>query len=225
MDKVSARKRLVKAICPITAEQREVLEKLTEAKSDLERADFVWHALLHSFATMGRASGWERLQSNPSSYQHLTYPALSSLSSEERRERIREVFRQAGIRMHNKKAGWLIGCFNLLKQLGGPEEAKSKLLSQKGREAKISFLKQFPGIGKKYARNIMMDVYHEDFRDSIAIDNRIIGISVALGLMFSPNEYEEHESFYLDVARDARINGWELDRLLFNFYKDVKSIL
>lgn len=61
----------------------------------------------------------------------------------------------------------------------------------------------------------MMDVYHEDFRDSIAVDVRIKRISDAWGLSFP--SYEEHENFYLSVATDAGLNGWELDRLMFNF--------
>jgi endonuclease III len=69
------------------------------------------------------------------------------------------------------------------------------LLTQPGREAKIRFLQTFPGIGPKYARNIMMDVYHEDFRNSIALDVRIKAISDSLGLSFS--SYADHESFYL----------------------------
>jgi len=61
----------------------------------------------------------------------------------------------------------------------------------------------------------MMDVYHEDFRDSIAIDARIQSVSKAWGLSF--DTYEEQENFYLSVAETAGLNGWELDRLLFNF--------
>lgn len=103
--------------------------------------------------------------------------------------------------------------------MGGPERVKEKLLSLPGREKKISFLMMFPGIGEKYARNIMMDVYHEDFRDSIAIDERIKKVSKALGVQF--DSYDEHEEFYLQVAKEAGINGWELDRLLFNFNGEV----
>jgi len=55
-----------------------------------------------------------------------------------------------------------------------------------------------PGIGEKYARNIMMDVYHEDFRDSIAIDSRILAISAKWGLRFK--SFSDHEAFYLAVA-------------------------
>ena len=64
----------------------------------------------------------------------------------------------------------------------------------------------------------MMDVYHEDFRNSIAIDVRVKKISENLGLNFS--KYQEHENFFLDAAREANLNGWELDRLMYNFTDD-----
>lgn len=47
----------------------------------------------------------------------------------------------------------------------------------------------------------MMDVYHEDFRDSIAVDERVKKVSEALGLSFKT--YDEHEQFYLKIAREA----------------------
>jgi hypothetical protein len=71
----------------------------------------------------------------------------------------------------------------------------------------------------------MMDVYHKEFRDNIALDVRIKSISKDLGLSFSDSDYMEHEKFYLDVAHSAGLNGWELDRLLFNFGDEVKRRL
>jgi hypothetical protein len=50
---------------------------------------------------------------------------------------------------------------------------KADLCTQPGRDGKIAFLKTFHGIGDKYARNILMDVYHREFRDSIAYDERL----------------------------------------------------
>ena len=107
--------------------------------------------------------------------------------------------------------------------MGGPQEAKARLLAQPGREGKIRVLKALPGIGDKYARNIMMDVYHEDFRDSIAVDARIKAVSESLGVSFG--SYAAHEAFYLGVARLSGVNGWELDRLLYNFRSEVASRL
>jgi len=60
-----------------------------------------------------------------------------------------------------------------------------------------------------------MDVYDSDFHDSIALDTRVQNITKALGFVFS--NYHEGEVFYQGIAKEAGINCWELDRLLFNF--------
>jgi endonuclease III len=172
---------------------------------------------------MGRASGWHGLIGNQDNYHRVTYTSLAALTPEARAAQVKQVCRATGIRMPDKKADYILGCFEYVTRLGGPEAAKAKLLAQPGREAKIAFLQSFPGIGPKYARNIMMDVYHEDFRDSIALDVRIKAISEALGLSFA--SYADHERFYLDVAREVGLNGWELDRLLFNLRSEVESRL
>jgi hypothetical protein len=127
------------------------------------------------------------------------------------------------LRHPNKKTKYILDCFDFVTRLGGPKAVKERLLALPGREAKIQFLDAFPGIGPKYARNIMMDVYHEDFRSSVALDSRIMGISEDLGLSFP--SYEDHEAFYLEVAQLVGLNGWELDRLLFNFLPEVRSRL
>jgi len=87
----------------------------------------------------------------------------------------------------------------------------------------VKFLKRFVGIGDKYARDMMMDIYHPDFRDSIAVDTRIKNITERLGIRF--DTYEEYEEFYLGVAEEAGLNGWELDRLLYNFEDDILAQL
>jgi hypothetical protein len=219
----TAKSRLVSIVRALATEKRPELERLKQGYSDIARPDFIWHYLLQSFATMGRASGWRGLIGNQENYRRVTYPALAALTLEDRDSQVRETCRAAGIRMPDRKASFILGCFEHITKLGGVEAVKSKLLSLPGREAKIAFLQTFPGIGPKYARNIMMDVYHEDFRESIAIDARIQSISQALGLTFM--SYLEHEAFYLDVAREAGLNGWELDRLLFNFRRDVETRL
>ena|GEM_PF-5788181 len=79
----------------------------------------------------------------------------------------------------------------------------------------MAFLDNFPGIGPKYARNIMMDCYHPLFRNCIAIDARIKSVSKKLGLEFKG--YEEQEYFYKIAAEKAGIEGWELDRLIWGY--------
>ena len=203
---------------------REKCAKLAELKSEekqLKRPDFLWHYLLQSFATMGRAAGWHGLIGNKANYNKLRFEVLAKLSPKVRRVQVEATCRAAKIRMPSIKAGYILNCFDQVQQLGGLKAAKASLLAQPGRAAKIKFLKSFSGIGDKYARNIMMDVYHPEFRDSIAIDARIQAVSVSFGLCF--DSYKAHEDFYLLVARDAGLNGWELDRLMFNFRDEFLS--
>jgi len=186
-----------------------------EGNAWLEKDDFLWHHLLQSFATMGSSSGWDGLIGNTENYVKITYNALDALNPKARETQVREVCLKAKIRWPNKKAEHILDCHTRVKGMGGPLATKNILLNMPGRDAKIAFLKSFPGIGKKYARNIMMDAYHDDFRNSIAVDARIKKVSEAYGLKFS--SYEEHEAFYLSVAAAAGLTGWELDRLLYNF--------
>lgn len=199
----------------LAREEKARLDQLKAEHGQLARPDFLWHYLLQSFATMGRAAGWRGLIGNASNYRRVRFDALHSLPAAKRETQVRDVCWAAKIRMPDKKAEYILTCFDRVKSMGGPEEAKRMLLAELGRDGKIRFLRTFHGIGDKYARNIMMDVYHEDFRDSIAIDSRIKEISTRWAINFK--SCGEYELFYLSVARDAGLNGWEMERLLFNF--------
>ena len=65
----------------------------------------------------------------------------------------------------------------------------------------------------------MMDVYHSEFHDRIALDSRIAKISVLIGI--EDKSYEEREQAYLRIAAQAGLNGWELDRILYNYTDEV----
>lgn len=219
MDLHLAEKRLRDIVRQVSAENRAELDRHKTNHADISRPDFLWHYLLQSFATMGRSGGWNGLIGNRANHNRVTYLALTTLPDLDRRPVARDVCRDAKVRMPNRKGDFIVGCFYRIRDMGGPESAKSQLLARPGRQAKICWLKSMPGIGDKYARNIMMDVYHEDFRESIAVDARIKSVSKVLGLSFP--SYSEHEHFYLNVAHQAGLNGWELDRLLYNFLPDV----
>ena len=217
MNKELKRTRLIELLRNITPEMREKLNSLKEGSNDLERIDFIWHFLFQSFATMGNAGGWKGLIGNQSNYTRVLFAPLSKLNSEKRVELIEKVLRDAKVRYAEKKSQWLNRNCDLIKTWGGLEKTRDKALACIGTEAKINFMKQFYGIGDKYARNIWMDVYHPDFHNSIAIDIRIKKITEQLGYKFTA--YSLYERFYLEIAQEANLQGWELDRLLFN-YKD-----
>ena len=213
--KRNARDQLASAANMLSILKRPLLESLKAQNSELKRGDFLWHFLLQSFATLGGVSGWDGLMGDQNNYREMSYNRLQNLSPKKRVGHAAAVFEVAKVRYPNQKAKNIIACFDRIESLGGLRKAKKTLLNQSGRTGKIKFLKSFAGIGDKYARNIMMDVYHEDFRDSIAIDSRIQAISDQWELEF--DSYQEHEDFYLEVAKLANLNGWELDRLMFRF--------
>ncbi len=214
MNEESKRQAIVDSLKHITPEMWEQLRGQKERGiGESKRHDFVWHILLQSFATWGGARGHEGLIGNRENYDRVTFDALSELDTGKRLATLIEVFRAAKIRYSGMKAKLMARNYDLMARMGGPVEAKRQALAQEGKEAKIVFMKRFHGIGPKYARNIWMDVYHPDFHDTIAVDLRIKKITKALGYSFKT--YEEEERFYQEIADEAGLQGWEVDRLLY----------
>jgi hypothetical protein len=85
--------------------------------------------------------------------------------------------------------------------------------------AKINWMQQFDGIGEKYARNIWMDIRAPAFVDSIAVDSRLMSVGLILGM--DSHVYKEQEAFFLEMASEAGISGWEADRLIYNFREEL----
>lgn len=217
----SQKKQFIQRVKNITIREKNKLEELKSNHSDLKREDFLWHYLLQSFSTMGNSKGWYGLIGNLENYNQVKFDFLETIDEAKRLDHIRVICRKAKIRMPDLKAEYINNCYTRIKDFGGPRRAKDVLLNKIGRNDKIKFLKEFSGIGDKYSRNIMMDVYHEDFRNSIAIDSRIANILTSWN--YKSSNYKETELFLLGIADDANINGWELDRLMYNFEYEFRK--
>jgi len=219
--KAAMRGRIAKAARELAVLHKDRLDALKAHHEECARPDFLWHFLLQSFATMGGSAGWAGLVGDPSNYSRVTFEAVERIPATKRHSHIRQACSDAKVRWPDRKAGFLVSAFDRIAALGGLAAANKALFEAPGRAGKLKFLASFKGIGPKYARNIMMDVYHEDFRSSIAIDSRITALSDGWGLTFE--SYEAQELFYLEVAKEAGLNGWELDRLLYNFHDEFAA--
>lgn len=215
MNKEQKREKLIISLKNIPSYMQERLKTLKAEKIGADRPDFIWHYLLQSFSTMGNSRGHAGLILNKSNYNLVTYESVKGLNEVDRLQRFDTVLRKAGVRMPSQKAKWLSDNFKMIENMGGLENCNKLIFSQKGAEQKMRFLTRFSGIGEKYSRNIFMDIYDPDFHYRIAIDDRIKHITSELGYIF--NDYLEHEKFYLSIAQDSGLNGWELDRLLYNY--------
>ncbi len=193
------------------------LEKL-KAPRHWAKPDFIWEALLLSMATMGNSRG-AVLVENPHFHSQVEWATLDRLEAHARLTTLDQTLRRAKVRMPSVKSQWLHENFEEIGRRGGPAMVKEKLQSLAGRDTKIKYLLNFRGIGPKYARNILMDVYHSDFRESIAIDERIKKVLSAIG--HTSENYSKTEHFLLEVAHGAGLNGWEMDRLIYNYTDEV----
>jgi hypothetical protein len=197
--------------------------KKEEGRTLLKRPDFLWHELLVSFSTWGGICRNDGIFTDKNENQQLTYAELKNLSNENRVNRLWQSMKDAKIHCYKKKAPMLARCFEKIEEMGGLEQANAMLFNKKDATEMTEFLDQFPGIGPKYANNIMMDCYHPLFHEKIALDARIRSISNELGLNFK--KYSDHEKFYLNIAKKAGIEGWELDRLIFEYRDEYLNAL
>jgi hypothetical protein len=207
----------------IFQKNRSAIEELKTQIAGYERDDFIWHYILQSFSTMGSSRGWKGLILTPSNYDRVAWSAIMALTSDERATTLATVFQAAKLRMPLRKAVWATCCYDLIVQMGGPIAVREKINALASKREIILFLCQFPGIGEKYANNIMMDVYHPQFRNSIAVDVRIKNISESIDVSFK--RYSDYENFFLESARLAAMSGWEFDRTMYNFEPEIQRAI
>ena len=179
----SARRRLVMAVRKVLQRSPEKFRPPLKVKKDWFVPDFIWEALLVSSFTWGSVRG-AQLVHDRKLHSCVTYAAWEKRRPSEREKILGNALREAKVRRYAIKTGYLAENFARIKADGGPAGVKRDLISCRGTEAKIKFLKTFRSIGDKYAWNLMMDVYHPDFRDTIALDVRVNKFVTALQLTF-----------------------------------------
>lgn len=219
----STQRRLADAIATVARAHAAELDAQRANAADARRPDFVWHYLLESYSTWGSVRGHVGLMKDPVNYASVAYDLLRGKPPSRRIPHIERVLRRAKVRMPHHKAVLLSRAVDVIAGLGGPQAASAALWAQKGAPAKLRFLKQFPGVGAKYARNIMMDVFDPDFRASIAVDARILRFAGDVGLV--TDDLGALEIALLKVAEVAGLDGWTVDRVLFNWADEVRGLL
>ena len=221
MQQSVAEERLTKAVERVleTTDADDRIEKQKRiAEQRRERSDTLWFELVLSMSTW-QGSGGSNLATEKEYYSQVTYDKLLQISENERIQHLQDVLRDAGVNMHKKKSRYISSHVDRIESMGGLDAAQEEFDSKDGKGAKMDFLKQFKGIGNKYARNIGMDLFHPDFRDTIALDTRIGNVTDELNIKFE--SYEQEEEFYVAVADRLGITPWELDRILYRYTDEV----
>lgn len=224
MANLGRRSRLVHALLNPPAHMRQRLrDRKAEGKELRAREDLLWYLLVESAATHGDSGGWDRLRGDSTLLASVSYAALQRLPPSAREARILATFRSAKIRMQSIKAPRLAANFARIEGMGGVVSATKHMLSLSTREEKYRFMRTFAGIGEKYGRDVWMGIYDKSFRTTIAVDARLKNVARALG--FRGKSYREAEEFFCAIARDAELEPWELDRLLYEFNDDFLQLV
>ena len=211
-------RRAVEQVLEDTDARERIDEQKKVAKERRERADTLWFELILSMATLGKSQG-SVLATDDDYYSKVRYHQLPDMEEAERTDRLEEVLLDAGVRFPNKKARYISTHVDRIEEMGGLESAQEEFEYMDGEEKKMQFLKGFKGIGDKYSRNIGMDLYHPDFRNTVAVDTRIGNVTAELEIDF--NSYEREEEFYVSVAEQLSMTPWELDRTLYRYTDEV----
>jgi hypothetical protein len=195
---------------------------LMQAKDDAEKwgghADWPWNGLVLSAATRGGSARWDR-NVKPRYERELSWAVIEGVTDGERRQRFETVGR-----FWRRTAKWLEVVYQHILDKGGPPSIRATLASMDA-DAVIAFWRAFLDIGDKYARNMMMDVYDRRFRDGrFAVDSRIKALLPGLGYQ-GRNLYVAQEGFLNALASDVAIEGWELDRLLYQANNQIAEAL
>lgn len=220
MKQESARKRFVAVLAaPPAYMARGLEEKRVRAAELAARDDVLWYLLLQSMSTLQSSAGHVHIfpGADKEPLATITHEALSRLTTAGREKALRHAFSK--VRYGEIKAVRLAWNFDFIESMGGLHEATSAMRTLANIDAKKAWVRRFKGIGNKYARNFWMDIRDPHFADSIAVDSRLASVARILGM--PSDDYEEQEAFFLRMARDAGITGWEADRLIYNFRTEL----
>lgn len=220
MKQKNSRKQLVAVLAvPPAYMARTLEEKCARAARLAARDDVLWYLLLQSMSTLQSSAGHVHIFPNADKepLSTITHHALGQMSSARREKALSHAFRR--VRFGKVKAERLAWNFNLIESMGGLKMATSAMGSLPTMEAKKAWVRRFKGIGEKYARNFWMDIRDPHFENSIAIDSRLASVGRILGM--PSDDYDKQEAFFLALAREAGISGWEADRLIYNFRTEI----
>jgi hypothetical protein len=188
-----------------------------EAKERARDPAWLWNGIVRFHLTRGGSKNYDRWFSRCGG-EPLDYDLLGQLPFEQRMAMYLKV---AG-RFRNQKADALEASRLRIAEYGGPEQAGRYCQSLGSTTEKLNFLSQFPYIGPKGARNILMDVADQDAQEVIAVDLRVHAMVDCIKGAPPKSNYLAREAYLIELGAQAGIHSaWKLDRLVYSFHADI----
>ena len=196
------------------------LLKLRESSVEWGRhSDWPWNGFVLSYSTLGGSANWEK-RIGPIYDAQYGWTVLAALSIEERSAR----FAVLGNPRYRKKISvWLGQSYVRIEHSGGPPAIRSGYEACASAQARIDYIRSFPGFGEKYGRNIPMDRYDELVRNHFALDHRLKTVLSDCG--YSKVNYSVGETLLCHLAGQLGIDAWTLDRVIYGRFSQLREAL
>jgi hypothetical protein len=179
-----------------------------------------------------------RLRASPSAQRALVFSYLRRLNPADRTRAVHRALRRHGVRYvpasmcECRKTRAVLANFDFLVSVpGGPRGYLQRLsLERDEHERAAQIARDLRYIKLKGSRDLMADLGLA--RDVIALDVRLLNLLKLVGVRV-PSKVQTDEATYKQVqdallrqvARPAGVNGVQLDRILFNNYYQIVSMM
>lgn len=198
------------------------------SKSDRE----LWFCFLNQVMVAGGSRSVDRMRDS-GDHALLAYRRLCGLSRSEQRRVIHRLFREHAVRWTERsskecrKTRAVVHNLQVLRDSGGPTAYLERICA-KGRPLPpvTQIATDFEYIGLKGSQDLAAELGLS--RDAIAIDVRVLavlkaaGVDVPRGVKTSPAKYAAVcEALRLQVCQPAGIEGYRLDRAMYQFKDDI----
>lgn len=119
--------RLADAVRSVYGKHRREIEKAKRAaRKTGEAPEWIWEGLVGSAATWGSIRGIKLLEC-PELHELVRWRTLARLDKSKLRGQLHRALKAAGVRMYERKVGYLLRNFRLLESMGGPRKAQRDL--------------------------------------------------------------------------------------------------
>ena len=221
--------RFIEILREFLEDDRDRLTGLFEAGARLRRQDgWAWYVFVQSYGTNGGVRAWDAFLAQGGA-DLISWDALFAGAPDDadaaaaRLEALSHRFLSPRRASRTRPA--LLATFRRFHTVGGPGVVARTWMGHNRTETVLGWLKTFPMIGDKYARNMCMDVSHPLILDLIALDHRIHALCdlVEGAPPYAP--YRLREGWLRGIAGTLGVDCWHLDRLLFGRYEEIKAAI
>jgi hypothetical protein len=208
---------------------RERLDRLFEEGEQLRfQPGWAWYVFVQSFATNGGVRRWSAFIDAGNAHL-ISWDALfkgdpdNVEAAAARLEALSHRFLAPPRAGRTRPA--LLTALRRFHEAGGPDAMAQTWMGHNRTGDLLNWLRTFPMIGQKYARNMCMDVSHPLILDHIALDHRIHTLCDLVEGAPPRTPYRLREEWLREVAAAPGINCWRLDRLMFGQYDEIRAAL